>query len=639
MGALEVLFSALSSPDDAEVIVALDLLEEQGRARLIPALILYHPSRDVAFRALSILANSGRVDFVPIADRLLDSPDAELRAAALRARSAVQPEEAVLRRAVEDPSPLVRATGIVGLVAGGWGSADARRSIDDLVKSSSVETQVAFARAIERQPRGFEDVILQLAASDDYEVLRHVAHAMGTIKSPSFLPELLQMLGQREVRNEARAALIQHGDIALRQLDEALADRSLPPHVRRHIPRTISRFPPDRAAPVLQKHLLEESDGVVRFKILRALGRIAAEHPDVALDEGLLREATARTIDAVVDLLHWRVSLVRGAEEAPQRATAGHSLIVMFLRDKERHAVERIFRLLGLIFRHEDLRSIHRGLTNADSNVRAGSRELLEDLLDPPLRELVLGLVNDVADAHRLAELRPDLADASVDYESLLALLHQARQPLRSLAAYHAGELGLTVDARGEAESTEAGRLRLTDPRSDPRPDNEGMRKPMDTDSTLSIFEKILHLSRSQTQQGVECPLGRPVVSRRRSDAGAFVQGRQRDPARRRATGRGVFVGERRRSGVAAWPSPGSGGTRGHPWIRRRSSHETPWGSARLRRPTCSPWSSTERHSLDIFDDHFRVSARCDQGVRRAVISMSSGGMKQLPERSHAIHR
>src|SRR6185295_17977296 len=164
MGALEVLFTALNSQDDTEVLGALDLLDEEGRARLVPALILYHPSRAVVFRALNILAKSGRVDFVPIADRLIDSPDADIRAAALRARSTVRPEAPVLQRAAEDSSPLVRATGIVGLIAGGWASDDARQIMDDLLKSSSVETQVAFARAIERQPAAaFEDVVLRLA--------------------------------------------------------------------------------------------------------------------------------------------------------------------------------------------------------------------------------------------------------------------------------------------------------------------------------------------------------------------------------------------------------------------------------------------------------------------------------------------
>ena len=127
-----MLFSALNSQDDAEVVGAMDLLDEEGRARLVPALILYHPSRAVVFRALNLLAKSGRVDFVPIADRLFDSPDAEIRAAALRARSTVRPEASLLRARRRGPQPARSRDGIVGLIAGGWGSDDARQIMDDL---------------------------------------------------------------------------------------------------------------------------------------------------------------------------------------------------------------------------------------------------------------------------------------------------------------------------------------------------------------------------------------------------------------------------------------------------------------------------------------------------------------------------
>ena len=267
------------------------------------------------------------------------------------------------------------------------------------------------------------------------------------------------MLGQREVRNETRAAFLEYGDTALRLLDDALDDRDVPQHIRRHIPRTIGQFAPDQAALVLQKHLLDEPDGLVRFRILRALGRLAADHSETALDEAILRTATERTINAAIELLYWRINLVRGAAEQPNRLTPGHSLIVMLLRDKERHTVERIFRLLGLAFRHENLRSIHRGLANANPKVRAGSRELLENLLAPPLRELVLGLVDDVADERRLAGLRPDLARTSIKYEALLTLLgERGRHTLSSIAGYHARELGLETHVRREIlDSKETG--------------------------------------------------------------------------------------------------------------------------------------------------------------------------------------
>jgi hypothetical protein len=164
-------------------------------------------------------------------------------------------------------------------------------------------------------------------------------------------------------------------------------------------------------------------------------------------------------VDAVASGAGAQIAKEKGAAEQPRRLTPAHSLIVMLLRDKERHAVERIFRLLGLIFRREDLRSIHRGLANANPKVRAGSRELLENLLAPPLRESVLGLVDDVADEGRLAGLRPDLARASLEYEALLTLLGGGRRrTLGSLAGYHAGELGLTIHVRREdLESKDTG--------------------------------------------------------------------------------------------------------------------------------------------------------------------------------------
>ena len=59
--------------------------------------------------------------------------------------------------------------------------------------------------------------------------------------------------------------------------------------------------------------------------------------------------------------------------------------------------------LLGLRHRGEDFEKIYRGLRSASPKVRASSRELLANLLDPSLREAVVGIVDDVPDTERLA--------------------------------------------------------------------------------------------------------------------------------------------------------------------------------------------------------------------------------------------
>jgi cyanophycin synthetase len=46
------------------------------------------------------------------------------------------------------------------------------------------------------------------------------------------------------------------------------------------VPRTISRFPAEEAAPLLLRQVVAEEDGMVRYKILRGLGRLAGAHAD-----------------------------------------------------------------------------------------------------------------------------------------------------------------------------------------------------------------------------------------------------------------------------------------------------------------------------------------------------------------------
>jgi ATP:ADP antiporter, AAA family len=446
LGSLEAVFAGLNSRHDAEVLGAMDILAEEGRVRLIPALILFHPSRQVVLRALDMFARSGRADFVPVADRLLDSADEEIRAAALRARSAVEADETILRKAVADASPLVQSTAIVGLVAGGWVADDMKPTVDALLASPSPESRRALARALRQQPvAALDGLLADLAESGDEAVQRDVAHAMGSRRDPKFLPVLLPMLASRHARPAARAAFVEYGAAGLDFVRDALADETLPHELRRHLPRSISRFPAAEAAPILLGRLIDEPDGMVRYKILRGLGRLATDNPDLRLDSAPIREAARLTIDGAYRLLDWRVTLNRGAAEAPARRTPGHELLAALLRDKEVHAIERLFRLLGLLHRGEDFEQIYRSLRSPGAKVRANGRELLDHLLEPSMRGPVMGLVDESEDLERLAHAPESYRPVRLAYDRLLfTLLEQPGETLRCIAAYHVGELGLT---------------------------------------------------------------------------------------------------------------------------------------------------------------------------------------------------
>jgi len=443
---LETLFAALNSADDHEVLAAMDLLAEEGRARLVPALILYHPSQRVVLRALDLFASEGRLDFLPVAERLGRHADAEIRAAALRAMTRVRPEESFLNAACADPSPLVRATAAVGLVAGGWGGQEARAALEGLLAEGSEETSLALARAIAAQPSPvFEEPLLRLGEAASERALVEVARAMGAVRSPRFLPALLGFLGRREVRAEARSAFLAYEEEGLAFLDRALGDHGLPVELRRNIPRSVGLFAPAAAAGVLARHVLGEPSGAVRYRLLRGLNRLSAS-PEVRFDPALLRSATDATMAGVFRLVHWRSVLEEGAKRRPGRSTPGHDLLVQLLRDKEEQAIERLFRLLALRHRDEDFKGIYRGLHSSDPRARASSRELLENVLEPGLRSPVLAVVDEAGDDARLARAGEAYAPEALGYEDVLSLiLDGGGESLRCVAAHHVGELGLVA--------------------------------------------------------------------------------------------------------------------------------------------------------------------------------------------------
>ncbi len=265
---LEALFAALNSEVDAEVLSALDLFHKHQRIKLVPVLLLFHPSSAVVLRTLELFVDGGRTDYEPFARRLLTSDDGEIRAAALRSLVAIGVEEELLRALLSDPEPLVHATALVGLLSRS-GARDPKLTADleGHLSDPDAEVRRAMASAIRYQKdHSFARALIALSRCPEREVKLEVARAMTAMPDAKYLDTLLVMLADSRLRPEARKAIVGTGPVALYFLDEALRDRSLPRRVRRHIPRSISRFEPKEASEVLLSHLADEEDEAVSFK-------------------------------------------------------------------------------------------------------------------------------------------------------------------------------------------------------------------------------------------------------------------------------------------------------------------------------------------------------------------------------------
>src|SRR5690606_33839204 len=147
-------------------------------------------------------------------------------------------------------------------------------------------------------------------------------------------------------------------------------------------------------------------EGMARYRIIRALESLVRRHPRLVLDRDILDSVIHDTISRAYRYLDRRLVLERGAAEDEHRRTPGHAVLVDMLRDKEQHAVDRLFRLFDLAHPRESFVSILRGLSSPDPTLRASSMELADNLVEPRWRAAVRGLVDDVADSERLEEGR-----------------------------------------------------------------------------------------------------------------------------------------------------------------------------------------------------------------------------------------
>jgi AAA family ATP:ADP antiporter len=298
-------------------------------------------------------------------------------------------------------------------------------------------TRLEAARLLASLPDLFPEPLERLVLDADPEVAVEAIRAAGRRRSLETAPTLVGRLGDPRLSAAAADALAALGPPVAPSLRARLADRSTPVPVRREIPDLLLRVDdPREAAAALAEHLLE-ADTTLRFRVIAALNKLRRDHPAVRLDEDLVETALAAEI--VGHYRSYQVAAGLGPEvEADDGVGRG-------LREAMSHEIERIFRLLGLLFPGHDLKSAHVGLQSRDRVVHDHSLDFLDTVLKPGMRHLLVPLLDSEVshgERVRLADRLVGVTVASRD-EAVSALAGSGDPWLRSCAAYAIGALGL----------------------------------------------------------------------------------------------------------------------------------------------------------------------------------------------------
>jgi AAA family ATP:ADP antiporter len=445
---LETLVAALGSEDDDEVLASITLLVDYDLAHVIPALLLYHPSRTVVLRALEVFANAQRKDYWGTARRLLDRDDDELRAAAMLALAGHMSRAELESELAKSPALAVRAVVLVALMARdeATDTAAAREVRAACAPEAGEATRLAFARAL-RLSSGALTVELspRLLTHASRPIELEVARAMAAAPSVEYLPYLIGMLDSRHVRDLVRDTLLAIGAPALAALQGAASDSALPRRLHAHIPRSISRFDSPTAADMLLDMLESEHDGWVRFKVVRGLGQLRQHIGD---SHRLARvDAVVRSnLEQVLHYMNFRLDLKRDPLAEPRLSMPGGKLLIAALADKEAFAIDRAVRLTGLRHSGDTIHNIRQALAGSNARLHADSAELLVHRAPEDIASALTALLATDDDEWRLTRTASALSLplGRASYAARLQqLLDDPSEAVRGIAAFHVRELGM----------------------------------------------------------------------------------------------------------------------------------------------------------------------------------------------------
>jgi AAA family ATP:ADP antiporter len=441
---IETLVEELSSPDDTAVIYAIEMLEALDKRNLVTPLLLHHESPRVRARALLALhaTRSGAADrWIAAATRMLKDEDAGVRAAAMRALVALREEDAavLMRRFLADPEPRVAVTAAAGLAdspvpADVEAAADTLRRVAEDAREAAAggRREAAAALAHIQNPR-FRLLLVPLLGDNDVRVAEaaiHSAREMGA-SDGLFVPALVARLGDRTLKNAAREALVAYGEEMIDALGCILGDPHEQVWIRRHLPATLALVLSQRAMDALMT-AIDDPDGFVRYKVLASVETLRRARPDLAFSRAAIESQVLKETSRCCVYLSLRHNIVREGGD-PE----GTSLLLGALGDKLRRALDRIYRLLGLLYSGSDVAAARRGIEQADPRRRAAALEYLDNLLGGSVRRHVMPLVDDGPIELKAHHANTVLGMRPRDLEDTIAQLVHDEDPVIAATAIH----------------------------------------------------------------------------------------------------------------------------------------------------------------------------------------------------------
>ena len=475
--ASELLTSKLQVSDPKEILYALSFYEDETAKTPHPAIrnLLQHPSGGVRQKALAILSASQDTSVLPTVEGMLKDPEIAVRTEAmlyLVYHKHVDPLLLLLELGeFEDFSVRSAVAAYLARPGEAQNLETAKTILEAMVGEegeSGQRTRREAARLLGELPDVFDSLLLRLLGDPSSQVVREAIRSAGLLRRESLAPQLLKQIRGPLLRDNATQALVALGDSIVGLLNECLGDADLSLEERSEIPAVLTGIGTLAAANALLENVLER-DVTLRFKVICALNKLHRDHPEIPLDLQMLETVLAAEI-----LGHYRTYQIMEAIAGPENV---EDPVGVALAHSLQQELERIFRLMGLLYPQVDLHAVYIGLQSKDRTVHDNSLEFLENFLKSALRATLVPLLDGQVAPKERARLADRLVHTKLENreQAVNELVSNDDPWLKSCGAFAIGSFRMKSLAKELEhclshadpllrETARAAKLRLEDP-------------------------------------------------------------------------------------------------------------------------------------------------------------------------------
>ena len=367
----KLVFDTIDSRDRSSVLYAMHLFDLIRQDKLTPEVrkLISYKADERKVSSLGGLFESGETTLVPETDDMLS--------------------EEVLGKEVKE----IMSLDVYQEVMKGYID---KVLVDETGDTETSKMEVAKAIGLMESHSPLAQKLEELLEDESPEVSKYAIESAARLKRREHVPGLIYKLHNPLTREDACTALEKYGERIVGTLSDYLGDSDEEVGLRQEVASVLARIPTQDSADFLAWELAEDNEDMDP-ELIDALDRIRSGKPDIQVQEEIIKTKIFKEIKKYCQILIKFYDAKSKAKKVKISEQLSENLAAYMMN---------IFKLLGLIYAHEDIFRAYQNIRTATKDSVDYALELLDNILPKEIRDAVFPLIEDLPLEERVKRCR-----------------------------------------------------------------------------------------------------------------------------------------------------------------------------------------------------------------------------------------